>query len=168
MLALHELPEVGGVAGGHQRNIRQNPSGNRTRKPEMVTVQDIGRELQGSVSDRLGKGPFIGGQLFGVQRIKAGAGVGHDIAHARNGKVQIAFGKSDETTAVPVNTGDFGYTVAGDAGDEKIVMTGRRSLADDVLQVKTATGAFRMLTDEMEYLQCLCCFPSTAYQGCRG
>ena len=102
------------------------------------------------------------------QCIKAGAWVGHDITHTRNGKVQIAVGKSDEATAVPVNTGDFRCPVAGGSGNKKVVMTGSRSVTDDVLQVKAATGAFRMLTDEMEYLQRFSCLQSTACQGCEG
>ena len=168
MWTLHKLAQVGGVAGGDHRNIWQDSPGNRTHQPEMVTLQDIGRELPGSASDRLGKGPFIGRQLACGQSVKAGAGVRHDIAHTRNGKTQIAIDKPDEAAEVLINTGNFGYPVAGDAGDEKIAMTGSSSLADDVLQVKTATGAFRMLTDDMEYLQCLSCFPSTACQGCGG
>jgi hypothetical protein len=136
----------------------------------MVTVQDVGREFLCSAPDRPGKGVFIGGQLVCSQGVKAGAGVGHDIAHAWNGIFQTAVAKSDETTTFPGNAGDFGYLIAADASDEIIAMTGSRSLADDVLQVKAAAGAFRMLADKMEYLhgRSMSCLYLSASQGRAG
>jgi len=131
-------------------------------------MQDIGRKVLGRLADRLSEDPLIGSQLSGVQSVKAGAGVGHDITHARNGEIQIAVFKSDKAAAVTINTGNMGYLTAGNAGDEKILMTGSRRLADDVLYVKAAACAFRVLTDKVEYLQRFSCLNQLPVKAGRG
>lgn len=114
-------------------------------------MQDIGGELPGGTTDRLGKNLFIDGKLLWRQQIKARARVRHDITHTRHRKVQLAFGKTDKTTMVQVNSWNPGNPRAGHPSNEKILVTGRRRLTNDILQVKAAAGTLRMLADEMHY-----------------
>ncbi len=52
---------------------------------------------------------------------------------------------------VRVNSRKPGNPFAGHTGNEKILVAGRRCLADKVLQVKAAAGTFRMLAYEVQY-----------------
>jgi hypothetical protein len=54
------------------------------------------------------------------------------------------------TTKLSIDAVKLREHVAGDSGNQIILMADRRCLADNILQVKTAAGAFRMLTDEVE------------------
>ncbi|MDZ7579466.1 MAG: hypothetical protein U5R30_02255 [Deltaproteobacteria bacterium] len=87
----------------------------------MVTVQDIRHKFLDCEADGLGKDLFIDGKLLRRQRVEAGTRIGHDIAYARHGKIQLAFTKADKATTSRVNSRKPGNPFAGHAGNEKIL-----------------------------------------------
>ncbi|GAB6192028.1 hypothetical protein JCM39068_17770 [Desulfocastanea catecholica] len=113
-------------------------------------MHDVRRERIDGAVDCFGKTLFIAGQLVDGKVTESRAGIGHDIAHAGDFEGKVADFKMDEAAELSVDAVQFGQPVAGDAGDKKIFMPCGRSLADDVLHIKSAAGALRVLTDYME------------------
>ena len=97
---LDKLPQFGRVAGGNHRHFRQDTPRNCAHQPEVMTVDDIDGKCLGNPPDFLCKHLFIPRYRLRRQIAEAGTGVGHDIAHPGNGKIEIAFRETDETAAL--------------------------------------------------------------------
>jgi hypothetical protein len=58
--------------------------------------------------------------------------------------------KNDKSAEFPVNVVKHGYSIAGLAGNEKILMPGGCGPTDDVLQINSTAGALGVLADYMK------------------
>jgi len=118
----------------------------------MVNVDDIRREIANRMFDNLTKYLFISIDLSWRKCSKDRAGIGHDIAHAWNTVIQHTLIEVDKTIELRLDAIKLRHPAAGDSSYKKILMTGNRRLSDNILQVKSAAGTFRMLPNEMENL----------------
>ena len=106
---LDKLPQFGRVAGGNHRQAWQNLPRDSAHQPEMMAVDDINGNRLGHLPDNPCKYLFILKYRFRREIAETGTGIGHNIAHPWYGKIEIASGEADETTALCIDSLKLGY-----------------------------------------------------------
>ena len=84
------------MAGRHHWDSGQNPAGDGSHYPEMMTVDDIGAKGLCRPLDIVGKNPFIGIKIHTGELTENGTLIRHDITHPRYRKVQTEAFKTNK------------------------------------------------------------------------
>ena len=148
--ALDKLPQLGRVAGSDHREVRQDTSRDCAYQPEMMAMDDINGKRLDQFTNYPCKYLFILKYRFRWQIAETGTGIGHNIAHPWYGKIEIASGEADETTALCIDSLKLRDQSGRNPRDKEIAMTASSRLAQQILQINATTGALGMLADDME------------------
>ena len=147
-----ELAQVGAVAGGHQRQMRQHLAGHGGEQPEMMAVDNLGLKPGDHVQEPVRKTPFIRFHFRGRQIRETPAGIGHDVAHAHHRKGEITTLEAHKFTGrgpQPVRLSLFSL---GHPGQEKVFMPPAGGFPDHGLNIDATPRSLRPLTEQMENL----------------
>ena len=133
--------------------MRKKAAGQSGYQPEVMTVDDIRTEDVHGIFQGLCEDPFIDLQFGRCQVPETGAGIGHDIGHAGNGKGDVPPVERHETAPVRPDAVKFGLAVGLNAGDDVVVVAAGGGFAHHGLEIDTAAGGIRPLAEEVEDLE---------------
>jgi hypothetical protein len=153
MRAVLELPQISAMAGGYQGKLRKQPADQGRDDPQMVTVDDIWLKSVHSRLEIAGKSGLVGVYIRWGKVAEAGAGIGHDIAHASNGKCDVGTVEPNEPAMGPVDTIQPVGPAGLNTGNQKIGVSMLRRLPQHGLNVDAATGGIGSLTEHMQNFQ---------------
>ena len=166
--AVLELPQVGTVAGGCRGNAWEQPACQGCDDPQVVAVDDIRLKCVHRRREVAGEGGFILVQILFGKVAEPGTRVGHDIAHAHDGKRDVRFTKSDEPAPVVVHAGQLCRPIGLDARHQEIEVSASGRFPQHGLDVDTASGGIGPLAEHVKNLQGLKrSFPASPGQPAR-
>jgi hypothetical protein len=150
MLALHELPEIGGVAGGDHRDIRQDSACNGCNQPKVVAMDDVRRKFLGSMPNIFDKGLLVCKEFFFGQFAINGTPIRHDITHPGYGEVEIRTIEEDKSASIFVDAIENGDIAGRNTADQIIIISTGSAQPEHVLKEKAAAGGIGPLAQYME------------------
>jgi hypothetical protein len=122
MLALHELPEIGGVAGGDHWNIWQDSACNSCHQPKVVAMDDIRRKFIGGMPNIFDKDLLVCQEFFFGQFAVNGTPIRHDITHPGYGEVEIRTIEEDKTASIFIDAIENGDIAGRYTADQVIIL----------------------------------------------
>jgi hypothetical protein len=113
-------------------------------------MDDVGREIGHGGSDDPGKGRLVLNDLQPGHGGTDRAFIGHDIAHAHDGKSEVMTVKTKNSASSRLHQVFRHREVSAQARDEKRLMPPAPTLTDHFLDVFPAAGEVGFLADEVK------------------